>query len=133
MSGRLIVPPDAVEAQRRASDPALSAWVAANAGSGKTYVLARRVVRLMLAGTPPGAILCLTFTKAAAATIIIGPGRPCTRDGVATGAAAHRAEHAFHALDLHGRQAGGFGHRQRQPIPAMADGNMQRRITTIHA
>jgi ATP-dependent helicase/nuclease subunit A len=69
MSRRLIVPPEAVEAQRRASDPALSAWVAANAGSGKTYVLARRVVRLMLAGTPPGAILCLTFTKAAAATM----------------------------------------------------------------
>ncbi|WP_439572352.1 double-strand break repair helicase AddA [Phreatobacter sp.] len=69
MSARLIPPPPAVEAQRKASDPALSAWVAANAGSGKTYVLARRVIRLMLAGTPPGAILCLTFTKAAAATM----------------------------------------------------------------
>ena len=30
-------------------------------------VTADRVVRLLLAGTPPGRILCLTFTKAAAA------------------------------------------------------------------
>ena len=69
MSRRIAAPPEAVAAQRKASDPAHSAWVSANAGSGKTYVLARRVVRLMLAGTPPGAILCLTFTKAAAATM----------------------------------------------------------------
>ena len=55
--------------QHRASDPAVSAWVSANAGSGKTHVLAQRVVRLLLAGTPPGRILCLTFTKAAAANM----------------------------------------------------------------
>ena len=53
--------------QGTASDPKLSAWVAANAGSGKTYVLARRVIRLLLAGADPSKILCLTFTKAAAA------------------------------------------------------------------
>ncbi len=39
----------------------------ANAGSGKTRVLTDRVIRLLLAGAPPNAILCLTFTKAAAA------------------------------------------------------------------
>ncbi|HJR56447.1 MAG TPA: UvrD-helicase domain-containing protein, partial [Rhizomicrobium sp.] len=50
-----------------ASDPARSVWVAANAGAGKTYTLANRVARLLLAGTPPERILCLTFTKAAAA------------------------------------------------------------------
>src|SRR5262245_65998999 len=61
------IPPDVRQLQLEASDPALSAWVAANAGSGKTHVLAQRVIRLMLAGTPPGRILCLTFTKAAAA------------------------------------------------------------------
>lgn len=55
------------EPQRRASDPASSAWVAANAGSGKTFVLAHRVLRLLLDGTPPDRLLCLTFTKAAAA------------------------------------------------------------------
>src|SRR5690348_6067947 len=50
-----------------ASDPAHSAWVSANAGSGKTYTLANRVTRLLLEGAPPEKILCLTYTKAAAA------------------------------------------------------------------
>ena len=50
-----------------ASNPAQSAWVSANAGSGKTFVLSRRVIRLLLAGVDPSRILCLTFTKAAAA------------------------------------------------------------------
>ena len=53
--------------QQSASDPKGSAWVSANAGSGKTHVLVDRVIRLMLAGTEPSRILCLTFTKAAAA------------------------------------------------------------------
>jgi len=53
--------------QRNASDPGVSAWVSANAGSGKTTVLRNRVLRLLLAGADPGSILCLTFTKAAAA------------------------------------------------------------------
>jgi len=55
------------EASNRASDPTLSAWVAANAGAGKTYTLANRVARLLLADARPEKILCLTFTKAAAA------------------------------------------------------------------
>ena len=42
------------KAQADASNPRASAWVSANAGSGKTYVLARRVIRLLLAGTDPG-------------------------------------------------------------------------------
>ena len=46
-----------------------SAWVSANAGSGKTTVLTRRVIRLLLDGVAPSAILCLTFTKAAAANM----------------------------------------------------------------
>lgn len=54
-------------AQTRAADPTASAWVAANAGTGKTHVLTSRVLRLLLAGTKPERILCLTFTKAAAA------------------------------------------------------------------
>src|SRR5262245_32813433 len=53
--------------QRHASDPYKSVWVAANAGSGKTHVLVDRVIRLMLSGTAPDKILCITFTKAAAA------------------------------------------------------------------
>ena len=53
-------------AQARASDPQASVWVSANAGTGKTHVLTQRVIRLLLAGTKPERILCLTFTKAAA-------------------------------------------------------------------
>lgn len=53
--------------QRDASDPRSSAWVIANAGSGKTHVLTQRVIRLMLDGADPATILCLTFTKIAAA------------------------------------------------------------------
>ncbi len=53
--------------QRAAADPERSVWVSANAGTGKTHVLVDRIARLLLAGTPPGRILCLTFTRAAAA------------------------------------------------------------------
>ena len=53
--------------QSRASHPRSSVWVGANAGTGKTHVLTQRVIRLLLDGTPPERILCLTFTKAAAA------------------------------------------------------------------
>jgi ATP-dependent helicase/nuclease subunit A len=63
------IPHDVLAVQREASDPAVSAWVSANAGSGKTHVLAQRVIRLLLEGTDPGKILCLTFTKAAAANM----------------------------------------------------------------
>src|SRR6476620_8440669 len=62
--------PDAVRAtQARASDPAASAFVSANAGSGKTHVLVQRVIRPLLADVAPEKILCITFTKAAAANM----------------------------------------------------------------
>src|ERR1700691_120047 len=68
MSPRQI--PDAVRRkQADASDPSCSAFVAANAGSGKTHVLAQRVIRLLLDGVDPAKILCITFTKAAAANM----------------------------------------------------------------
>ncbi len=54
-------------AQRIASEPDTSAWVSANAGAGKTHVLKMRVLKLLLSGTAPDKILCLTFTKTAAA------------------------------------------------------------------
>jgi ATP-dependent helicase/nuclease subunit A len=58
---------DANAAQRAAADPGASVWVAASAGSGKTKVLSDRVLSLLLSGTRPERILCLTFTRAAAA------------------------------------------------------------------
>ncbi|MFT4255058.1 MAG: double-strand break repair helicase AddA [Caulobacter sp.] len=56
-----------IDPQRIAADPAISAFVTANAGSGKTKTLIDRVARLLLGGAEPAAILCVTYTKAAAA------------------------------------------------------------------
>jgi ATP-dependent helicase/nuclease subunit A len=69
MSNRRPIAKDTRERQRVASDPGLSAWVSAHAGSGKTHVLSQRVVRLLLSGAAPSHILCLTYTKAAAANM----------------------------------------------------------------
>jgi len=60
--------PGHLEAEQHASsNPKQSAWVSANAGAGKTHVLTQRVIRLMLEGGDPSRILCLTYTKSAAA------------------------------------------------------------------
>ena len=54
-------------AQADASHPRRQVWLSASAGTGKTHVLTARVLRLLLGGADPDAILCLTFTKAGAA------------------------------------------------------------------
>src|SRR5277367_5982575 len=69
MNRALIVPAALRQRQTRASNPRTSAWVSANAGSGKTHVLTQRVLRLLLDGTPQAQILCLAYTKAAAANM----------------------------------------------------------------
>lgn len=56
----------ASDAQAIAAYPRHSAWVSANAGSGKTKVLIDRVARLLLKDAAPDSILCVTYTKAAA-------------------------------------------------------------------
>ena len=61
-----MVEPSSYSAQH-AIEPRASAWVGANAGSGKTYILVSRLVRLMLDGVAPEKLLCLTYTRAAAA------------------------------------------------------------------
>jgi ATP-dependent helicase/nuclease subunit A len=67
------IPESVRRRQAEASDPSAAVFVSANAGSGKTHVLAQRVIRLMLDGSPagvdPSKILCITFTKAAAANM----------------------------------------------------------------
>ncbi|MBI1251574.1 MAG: double-strand break repair helicase AddA [Alphaproteobacteria bacterium] len=66
--GRRVSPrEETLRNQRAAADPAASAFVTANAGSGKTKVLVDRIARLLLTGAPPSAFLCITYTKAAAA------------------------------------------------------------------
>ena len=52
-----------------ALDPSRSVVVEACAGSGKTWLLASRIVRLLLAGVAPGEILAITFTRKAAREI----------------------------------------------------------------
>ena len=67
MSKRLKGLPELKDEQALASDPAVHAALSASAGTGKTQVLTARVLRLLLKGARPESILCLTFTKAAAA------------------------------------------------------------------
>src|SRR5215471_5717126 len=69
LSAARIIPDAVRQRQTQASDPQVSAFVSANAGAGKTHVLSQRVIRLLLAGTDPMKILCITFTKAAAANM----------------------------------------------------------------
>jgi ATP-dependent helicase/nuclease subunit A len=57
----------ATDHQNAAANPDSNVWLVANAGSGKTKVLTDRVARLLLRGVDPQNILCLTYTKAAAA------------------------------------------------------------------
>jgi len=62
--------PDAAKVRQiAAADPDRSVFVSANAGSGKTHVLVQRVINLLLSGSDPAKILCVTFTKAAAANM----------------------------------------------------------------
>ena len=67
MSRRLKLLPVLEGHQRDASDPRAHAALSASAGTGKTQVLIARVLRLLIGGVPPSAILCLTFTKSGAA------------------------------------------------------------------
>jgi ATP-dependent helicase/nuclease subunit A len=69
MSAIREIPRGVRRVQIEAADPAVSACVSANAGSGKTHVLAQRVINLLLGGVDPAKILCITFTKAAAANM----------------------------------------------------------------
>ena len=69
MSSVRQIPDVARVRQIAAADPERSVFVSANAGSGKTHVLVQRVINLLLRGVEPEKILCVTFTKAAAANM----------------------------------------------------------------
>jgi ATP-dependent helicase/nuclease subunit A len=120
---------DPSAAQRVASNPEVSSWVSASAGTGKTRVLTDRVLRLMLAGSAPGKILCLTFTKAAAAEMANR-----LNDRLAEWAMMTQEDLVASLFDLEGRQPDG-------EILAVARGLFARvldvpgglKIQTIHA
>ncbi len=60
---------NSVDNQKIASNPELSIWMNANAGTGKTTVLVNRLIRMLLKGIDPSKILCITYTNAAAINI----------------------------------------------------------------
>ena len=116
------------EDQRAASDPAVSAFVAASAGSGKTKLLTDRLLRLMLAGAPPARILCLTFTKAAAAEMAL---RLQRRLGAWVTLADTELDAALAALDIPPTPP--IRARARALFAATLDLPGGMRIGTIHA
>lgn len=127
--GEVQVPAETARNQTRAGDPALSIWVEANAGSGKTYVLTQRVVRLLLDGVPPQSILCLTYTKAAAAEM-----RKRVGARLAAWAVASQAELVAELVALTGRaDAARLADRARTLFARALETPGGLRILTIHA
>ena len=118
-----------VTGRRRASDPKVSAWVDASAGTGKTTVLTDRVLRLLLDGASPGRILCITFTRAAAAEM---SNRIIERLG--GWAVKGDAELVHELYELTGeRPDADTQTRARQLFAAIVDAPAGFRIQTIHA
>ena len=116
-------------AQKTAADPSRSVWVTANAGTGKTRVLTDRVLRLLLSGAEPEGILCLTFTKAAAAEMVLRIEQRLSGWVVAEDAAL-----AAELLDLTGAEpdAATLG-RARRLFARVLDLPLGLGIMTIHA
>ncbi len=115
-------------AQRAAANPAQSVWVSANAGAGKTTMLVNRIVRLLLDGTAPGRILCLTFTKAAAAEMAERLSRELGRWAVANDDELHQHIHKLLGRD----PPAGLGPARRLFARAIeTPGGLK--IQTIHA
>ena len=121
--------PGITAAQHRASDPAASVWVGASAGTGKTKVLTDRVLRLLLGGTAPERILCLTFTRAAAAEMALRITRELARWTVADDEALAAALGGLTGA----RPSRATRDRARRLFAAVLDVPDGLKIQTIHA
>ncbi|MCY4481121.1 MAG: double-strand break repair helicase AddA [Rhodospirillales bacterium] len=121
--------PGMTPAQHRASDPAASVWVGASAGTGKTKVLTDRVLRLLLGGTAPERILCLTFTRAAAAEMALRITRELARWTVADDETLTAALSGLTGA----RPSRATGDRARRLFAAVLDVPDGLKIQTIHA
>ncbi len=120
---------DADSPQRGASDPGASVWVAASAGTGKTKVLIDRVLRLLLDGVAPERILCLTFTKAAAAEM-----RNRIMKDLRAWAVMDDTQRAREMTDRFGRVAtADHDRRARSLFAQVLDAEGGLKIQTIHA
>ncbi len=117
------------EDQLFAADPQASAWVVASAGTGKTQVLTARVLRLLLEGAAPTRILCLTFTKAAAAEMAT---RIAERLGIWTMAPDEVLEKEIRSLG-HARTDKATLALARRLFARVLDAPGGMRIVTIHA
>ena len=115
--------------QKRAADPAASAWVDANAGSGKTKVLTDRVLALLLGGALPERILCLTYTRAAAAEMRIRIERELAAWATASDETLGAALAQLGAAE----PDGDMRNRARRLFARVVDAPIGLRIDTIHA
>ena len=123
---------DAIAAQAEAADPAGSAWVAANAGSGKTKVLIDRVARLLLQDADPATILCITYTRAAANEMLAR-----LFDRLGNWSVMEGGRLAGELARLEGRDAASYGEAKLRKARALFAKALETpgglRIETIHA
>jgi len=120
----------ASDRQVLAADPGQSTWLSANAGSGKTRVLIDRVARLLLAGTEPQRVLCLTYTNAAAAEM---QNRLSARLGQWAMLPEGDLRAALRALGVEGGIAGDTLARARQLFARAIETPGGLKIQTIHS
>ncbi len=128
MTGRIATLPRLEGAQARAADPHAHAALSASAGTGKTEVLTARVLLLLLHGAAPESILCLTFTKAAAAEMANRIGAR-----LATWVRAKNTDLAADLLNLRATNDPPTMRRARQLFARVLDCPGGLKIQTIHA
>ncbi len=119
----------ASQSQRKAANPTNSVWVSASAGTGKTKVLTDRVLGLLLQGTPPNRLLCLTFTKAAAAEMMTRVIQQLGKWATARDTMLAREVREIAGRDPEARELV----RARQLFAAVLDAPGGLKIQTIHA
>src|SRR5207237_9447338 len=120
---------EAAAVQRQALGPDVSVWVSASAGTGKTKVLTDRLLALMLDGTDPARILCLTFTRAAAAEMANR-----VNDRLARWTPLEPGKLAQELVELTGRYPDEYDTaRARQLFARVLDTPGGAKIATIHA
>ncbi len=113
----------------QATDPGASVWVSASAGTGKTRLLTDRLLSLMLEGTEPSRILCLTFTRAAAAEMANR-----LNERLASWATLARGKLAQEIVELSGRAPEeGLLEEARRLFARVLDTPGGFKIATIHA
>ena len=128
MTESLILPSPEVS-QRQASDPMVSSWVSASAGSGKTKVLTDRILRLLLEDVPCERILAITFTKAAAAEMATRLNETLAQWATASEPALDKALDDLYGARAHDRD---LRMRARRLFTRIVDAPIGVRIETIH-